>query len=124
MNPVVPLSMHPMNNDMKISLAQGLANPNYRLQDEAFMSRNCFVATQGPKRAQLKSYNRVKRPNNNLINQMKNSTFSTINHEGETSKREKKVHYPRAHNINIDPITPSPLENDYARDRMIKESNI
>ena len=49
-----------LNGDTKLSIVREMQKFIDSPQDQAFHSRNCFIASQSSKRAELKSYNRLK----------------------------------------------------------------
>lgn len=85
MYPLHPVSAHPLNSEVKVSLNRGQKKLKLKPQEEAFFSRNCFMASQNPKRAHLKSYQRINKQNGQRIRSKDGELSSarhSITHEG------------------------------------------
>jgi len=129
MYPLNPVIKQTLNGDTKLSIVRGMQKFIDSPQDQAFHSRNCFIASQSSKRAELKSYNRLKNKGKSTFRN-KYPSFSTKQREigqenaekGMKSKiliiESKYFHTTNAQRLNLATVNPNPLRNDLTRDMM------
>jgi hypothetical protein len=108
LNPLSPIDQKLGTKYIALKTPNGVSSPF--LQNDPTRGRNCFVMSQSPKRATLKSYQRVVKPVKPKEKD-KNSTFSTVEKDDE----DEQYNVP-APKYRFGKMGTNPLRNDIARD--------
>lgn len=107
LNPLSPVNQKDDTKYIALKTPNGVSSP-FLLTDPT-KGRNCFVMSQSPKRATLKSYQRVIKPTQ-LKEKDKTSTFSTV------EKDEEEQYTAPTRKLKFGKMGYNPLRNDIARD--------
>lgn len=120
MYPIHPISITATNDDLKISITHGSTKVEIPKDvNQKFNSRNWFFASQTPKRANFKSYQRVNKKAQDLLKFTEDATLSTVERNYEREKKQLDIN--EGQRLNLATVYPNPLKNDFACDKLVMQ---